>query len=151
MYSIPFLNITEQMEALHTHPRTASTSENTIANRPAENTNRGVDIHWHEARNIDRRPEKPPIGSLYNGLAVRMADSKACYLVYNNQRHHLTEYTMGIMGFNVSMVVPFRRGKHHPITHRIMDNIPLGSPVPEEGIEIQISPSYVLRPLKSST
>lgn len=137
---IPFLGITERMEALHEKPYRTE--------RPAENKVRSVDYVWHLPKNTELRPPLPPIGTLYNGFAVHMQGEKNVYLVYNNERHVFpSESAMRRMGFDDDCVLRFRYYPQHPVPHRILDDIPLGEPVPEEGITVRITPSYELRPL----
>ena len=140
VYATPFLNITERMETLHEKPYRA--------HRPPENSNRNVDIAWHLARDVDKRPAPPPVGSLYNGFAVKMQPDHNIYLVYNNERHLFpNEAVMRKMGFDLDSVLNFRRSKYHPVTHRIVENMIQGDDVPAEGITWQITPSYILKPL----
>ena len=138
VHTTPFLEITEAMERLHAKPFNQ--------HRPAENTNRRVDLDWHASRGEKNRPLKPKVASLYNGFAVRMHGERNVYLVYNNERHLFpSEASMLCMGFYYEAILVFTR-KHAYMPHRIMDNIPVGVDVPEEGVTIKITPTYVLRP-----
>jgi hypothetical protein len=141
VFITPFLNVTERMEELHEKPYRTD--------RPEENKVRSIDYVWHQPKDVDKRPPLPPIGSLYNGFAVHMQGEKNVYLVYGNERHTFkSDASMKTMGFDYDSVLVFKYNHLHPVPHRIMDNIPLGADVPEEGVIVRITPSYVLRPLK---
>ena len=140
VHNFPFFNITEAMEVLHIKPYST--------NRPVENTNRKADIVWHQIQgNQTSRPPLPLIASLYNGFAVRMHLEKRAYLVYNNERHLFqSQASLSSMGFSFESIVVFIRKRNLASPHRILDNIPIGDPVPEEGIIVRITPNYVLKP-----
>ena len=140
VYITPFLNITERMEALHEKPYRT--------HRPPENTIRNRDQAWHQPRDVEKRPPVPPVEALYNGFAVKMQHDPNIYFVYNNERHLFgSEETMRKMGFDQECILNFKRNDRHPVPHRIVDNIVQGEDVPAEGISVQITPSYKLKPL----
>lgn len=140
VYVIPFLNITERMETLHEKPYRT--------HRPPENTVRSIDYVWHQPKDADKRPPPPPVGTLYNGFAAHMQGEAAIYLIYNNTRHKFSSLeSMDRMGFTTDSVLVFKHNWRHPVPHRILDNVPLGEDVPEEGVTVRITPSYTLRPL----
>lgn len=138
---LPFLNITETMETLHEKPYRT--------HRPPENAIRSKDMVWHAPQDLHLRPAPPPPGTLYNGFAVHMDGQREIYLVYNNERHlFATPQSMQTMGFYPDCVLRFHHNHMHPTPHRIIQNIPEGAPVPEEGVVVRITPHYVLRPVE---
>jgi hypothetical protein len=141
VFVIPFLEITEAMELLHEKPYRTD--------RPPENKIRSIDYTWHMPRDESSRPPHAEVGALYNGFVVHMEQDENKYLVYNNTRHLFPDdATMELMGFNNDMVLRFRYSRLHPVSYRIMDNIPLGDPVPKTGVTVRITPTYELRPIK---
>jgi len=140
VFVTPFLEITERMETLHEKPYRT--------HRPPENTVRSIDRVWHSPLKVEQRPPLPPVGSLYNGFAVRMENEHDSYLVYNNERHRFpSEEVMRKMGFDHDCILHFRTSKRQPVPHRIVDNIVQGEDVPAAGVTLQITPSYMLKPL----
>lgn len=137
VYFTSFLAITEHLETLHSKPYRVD---------PEENPVRSVDYVWHQPRDEQSRPPKPPLGELYNGFAYHIKGHQEVFLVYNDTRHRFpSEAAMRRMGFDWDSALQFK--EHERIPHRLVQDVPLGDDVPEQGVTVQITPSYTLRPL----
>lgn len=135
---IPFLPITEKMEELHKKPYRT--------NNPPEQTARNLDIAWHNPST--QRPPTPPVGRLYNGFLVQAESDARIFLVYNDTRHQFKSIDdIRNLGLMPECAIMFPSNWAHKIPHRNLDNIPIGSDIPPEGVTVKITPSYTIKPI----